>query len=64
MHNACRSSVIHLCRSEISQGLPNVSIEVVGENLAVVVVFNRDAGTGYDSLHVYNWKSGQSKTVW
>ena len=63
MHDACKSPVIHLYRSEISQGLPNVSIEAVGENLAVVVVFNHDAGTGCDSLHIYNWKSGQRKTV-
>jgi hypothetical protein len=58
MHDACKTPVIAICRAHISRGLPDVCIEVVGENLAIVVAFNEST-----SLHIFDWKSGERKSV-
>jgi len=63
MHDECTIPVIHICRASRSEGLPNVSIEIVGENLAVIVVFNRVVTMRRDFLHILNWKTGKMKSV-
>lgn len=63
MHDECAIPVIHICCARRSEGLPNVSIEIVGENLAVVVVFNHVVEMRHDFLHIFNWKSGKIKSV-
>ena len=63
MHSACQSPILPICRAQVGQGIPNVSIEVVGENLAVIVVFNRDLMTSLDYMYIFDWKTGRSKSV-
>jgi hypothetical protein len=44
------------------QGTPVLSIEIAGENMAVLVMFPDDVPR-VGRLYVFNWKSGIEKTV-
>ncbi|CAA7261284.1 unnamed protein product [Cyclocybe aegerita] len=60
-HDDCQNPVIPICRARASQGQPSISIEVVGENLALTVVFNQDRAMSSDYLYIFDWKTGRSK---
>ncbi|KAJ3495767.1 hypothetical protein NLJ89_g10576 [Agrocybe chaxingu] len=60
-HDGCQNPVIPICRARASQGQPSISIEVVGENLALTVVFNQDRAMSSDYLYIFDWKTGRSK---
>jgi hypothetical protein len=63
MHDECTNPVIHICSAPRSLGVPLISVEIVGANLAVILVFNHVVTTRHDLLHIFDWKSGKTKSV-
>ncbi|KAF9524798.1 hypothetical protein CPB83DRAFT_897597 [Crepidotus variabilis] len=66
-HDACDRSVISICCAPVSQGIPSVSIEIVGENLAVLCIFpeegegDQDILPQDDRLYIFDWQMGKLK---
>ena len=61
MHDECVNPILHLCRSE---RVPSISIEISGENVAVIVAFdNSGMAPAYRALYILDWKSGKAKSV-
>ena len=58
LHDQAEKPVIELMQVDT---MVSISIEISGENLAIVVSA-RDAG-GPDELHIFNWKRGTRKGV-
>ncbi|KAJ6572810.1 hypothetical protein DFH09DRAFT_1152731 [Mycena vulgaris] len=53
---ACPS--LHIHDVEADPGRPGVTIEIVGENLAISLVYWQDDGRALDKLYLFRWKSG------
>ena len=61
-HKSASIPVISLQYANEQQGTPLLSIDIAGENMAVLVMFLDDVPR-VGRLHVFNWKSGIEKTV-
>ncbi|KAJ6533472.1 hypothetical protein B0H19DRAFT_442518 [Mycena capillaripes] len=60
-HPLATQPTLHIHTVPISVGLPGISIEIVGENLAISLVYWREPTRDLDSLHIFNWYSGLPK---
>lgn len=62
-HSLAACPVLHIHDVEVTRGRPRISVEIVGQNLALVLVYRSDEADDMDTLHLYNWKSGKPKMV-
>ncbi|KAF8151345.1 hypothetical protein B0H34DRAFT_126378 [Crassisporium funariophilum] len=64
-HDEARQPILRMCRSDISEGPPSASIEIVGENLIVVLSYSTPmaASVTGDHIYVFDWKAGREKSV-
>ncbi|KAJ7875446.1 hypothetical protein B0H13DRAFT_1009175 [Mycena leptocephala] len=60
-HSLAACPVLHIHDVEVTRGRPRISVEIVGQNLALVLVYRSDEADDMDTLHLYNWKSGKPK---
>jgi hypothetical protein len=62
-HDNARRPIISVNDSTVFQGPPSVNIEIVGENLALVVLYPRDIYGTRNLFYLYDWKRGTRKMV-
>lgn len=62
-HPLAAHPTLHIHDIELVREKPGVSIEIVGENLALSLVYWNDERRDMDTFHLYNWKSGMPKMV-
>jgi hypothetical protein len=62
-HPLAAHPTLHIHTVSASVGLPGISIEIVGENLAISLVYLNEPTRDLDSLHIFNWYSGFPKMV-
>ncbi|KAJ7879352.1 hypothetical protein B0H13DRAFT_2278870 [Mycena leptocephala] len=60
-HPLATHPVLHIHNAELVHGMPAVSIEIVGETLAISLLYWNFETREMDTLHLYNWKSGVSR---
>ncbi|KAJ7477338.1 hypothetical protein FB451DRAFT_1396331 [Mycena latifolia] len=58
-HPQAAQPTLHIQDVNILIGRPGISIEIVAENLAISMVYWDYEGRDMDTLHVYNWLTGQ-----
>ncbi|KAJ6502870.1 hypothetical protein C8R47DRAFT_1107048 [Mycena vitilis] len=57
-HSAAARPTLHIQEVAISCGRPGMTIEIVGDNLAISLVFWSYEQRDQDTLHIYDWKTG------
>ncbi|KAJ7223852.1 hypothetical protein B0H12DRAFT_1150284 [Mycena haematopus] len=57
-HPLAAQPTLHIHDVETTRGRPSISIEFVGQNLALSMVYWSFARRDGDALHLYNWQSG------
>ncbi|KDR71525.1 hypothetical protein GALMADRAFT_281783 [Galerina marginata CBS 339.88] len=63
-HCAALKPIIFICSALPHEEPPAVSIDISGDNLAIDVLFLDDSSMeATNNLFVFNWKSGESKTI-
>ncbi|KAJ7176210.1 hypothetical protein C8R43DRAFT_555864 [Mycena crocata] len=62
-HPQATHPTLHVQDVELHRGWPGISIEIVGDNLALSIVYWNDERRDLDTLHVYDWKAGVLKTT-
>ncbi|CAK5271668.1 unnamed protein product [Mycena citricolor] len=60
-HSQARRHVLPVQETDTAHGPPTVSIEIVGENLAMSLFYGNAHTAERDSLHVFNWRTGMRK---
>ncbi|KAJ6612856.1 hypothetical protein B0H10DRAFT_2222746 [Mycena sp. CBHHK59/15] len=60
-HELATNPIIHIHDIEASRGPPGITMEIVGENLALLIVYWHDENVDMDTVHVYDWKLGTPK---
>ncbi|CAK5271669.1 unnamed protein product [Mycena citricolor] len=60
-HSQARQHVLPVQETDTAHGPPSVSIEIVGENLAMSLFYGNARTADKDSLHVFNWRTGIRK---
>ncbi|KAJ7697230.1 hypothetical protein B0H17DRAFT_1328952 [Mycena rosella] len=60
-HPLAANPTLHIHNVEVQSGHPGISIEIVGENLAISLVYWTDQQRDMDTLHIYNWNTGLPK---
>lgn len=64
LHEDVEREVLQVCTVIASLSPPIISIEIVGENLALIIDYPLDeADTTSALLHIFNWKKGVKKCV-
>ncbi|TFK68370.1 hypothetical protein BDN72DRAFT_682159 [Pluteus cervinus] len=61
-HDEAKSPIIPIHEYSLSQGPPSVSIEIVGENLGLIVMYPHIWEDDDDIFVIYDWKLGTTKT--
>ncbi|KAJ6496200.1 hypothetical protein C8R45DRAFT_155335 [Mycena sanguinolenta] len=60
-HPLAAKQILHIHDAETFRNRPAISIEIVGQTLALAVVYWNFHRHDADGLHLYNWKSGECK---
>ncbi|KAJ7093422.1 hypothetical protein B0H15DRAFT_832283 [Mycena belliarum] len=60
-HPLAAHSTLHIHDVEAEMERPGISIEIVGENLVLSLVYWGDGRRDMDTLHIYNWMTGIPK---
>ncbi|KAJ6480495.1 hypothetical protein C8R47DRAFT_1218696 [Mycena vitilis] len=60
-HSLAAHPTLHIHDVEQTRGRPGISIEIVGNNLALSLVYWDDELGDMDTFHLYNWKSGAAR---
>ncbi|KAJ7443212.1 hypothetical protein B0H11DRAFT_469874 [Mycena galericulata] len=60
-HPLAAKPTLHIHDVQIIRGRPGLSIEIVGENLALSALYWNDERRDMDTFHLYNWKTGVAK---
>ncbi|KAJ7290063.1 hypothetical protein C8J57DRAFT_1114049 [Mycena rebaudengoi] len=60
-HELATNPIIHVDDVDAARNRPGISIEIVGENLALLLVYWDNEETDKDAFHLYNWKLGTPK---
>ncbi|KAJ6535754.1 hypothetical protein B0H19DRAFT_1271476 [Mycena capillaripes] len=60
-HPLAAQPTLHIHDVELNRGRPGVSLEIVGQNLALSLMYWNDESRDMDGLYLYNWKSGLAK---
>ncbi|KAJ7150076.1 hypothetical protein C8R43DRAFT_497076 [Mycena crocata] len=60
-HPLAAHPTLHIHDVELFRGRPGISIEIVGRNLTLSLLYWADERRDLDTLHVYDWQSGVSK---
>ncbi|KAF7335661.1 hypothetical protein MVEN_02221100 [Mycena venus] len=60
-HPLAAHPTLHIHDVEVTRNRPGVSIEIVGQTLALSLVYWSYELRDMDTLHLYNWKSGAMK---
>ncbi|KDR74754.1 hypothetical protein GALMADRAFT_249638 [Galerina marginata CBS 339.88] len=58
-HSAALKPSIHVYRVMPYEGIPEASVDISGESLAVVLVFPTSVSETRNNLFTYNWKTGE-----
>ncbi|KAJ7108338.1 hypothetical protein C8R44DRAFT_857810 [Mycena epipterygia] len=60
-HPLAKHPTLHIHDASIIRGKPGIAIEIVGQNLALSLVYWGDDERDLDIFHLYNWKLGSQK---